>query len=112
MRTNAEEFEVLGQIMAERLNEALGPFVVLVPTLGFSEHTKRVTYDLEGREIGPWKQPAVDAVFTKSLRKHLNKGKVKELKLHINEQAFADACIEAFLDLVNKNPEQHPNWMI
>jgi len=101
MRTNAEEFEVLGRIMADRLNEAVGPFVVLVPTLGFSEHTKRMTHDIEGKETGPWKQPSVDAVFTKSLRKHLNKGKVEELNLHINEPAFADACVEAFLGLAN-----------
>jgi uncharacterized protein (UPF0261 family) len=102
MRTNADEFEVLGRIMADRLNEAEGPFVVIIPTRGFSEHTKLMTHDIEGKETGPWKQPAVDAVFAQSLRNHLNKGRVEELDLHINEQAFADACVEAFLELMKR----------
>lgn len=102
MRTNAEEFDVLGQLMAERLNEAEGPFVVMIPTGGFSEHTKRMTHDLKGREIGPWKQPAVDAVFAQSLRRHLNKGRIEEMDLHINDPAFADACIGTFLELMKR----------
>jgi uncharacterized protein (UPF0261 family) len=102
MRTNAEEFEVLGRIVAERLNAAEGPFAVLVPTRGFSEHTKRMTQDLQGRELGPWKQPAVDAVFTRSLRRHLQRGRVEELDLHVNEPAFADACIDAFLEMMKR----------
>lgn len=102
MRTNAEEFDILGRIMADRLNEAEGPFVVIIPTQGFSEHTKRMTHDLKGGEIGPWKQPTVDAVFTQSLRRHLKKGRVEELDLHINEPAFADACIAAFLELMKR----------
>lgn len=100
MRTNAAELRKLGRMIAERLNEAIGPFVVLIPTRGFSEHTKRMTHDLEGREIGPWDQPAVDAEFAKSLRKHLKKGRVEELDLHINDPAFAQACVQAFTDLM------------
>ena len=102
MRTNAEEFDVLGRIIADRLNEAKGPFVVVIPTKGFSEHTKRMTHDLKGREIGPWRQPAIDARFTQSLRRHLNKGRIEELDLHINEPPFADACVDAFLDMMKR----------
>ena len=102
MRTSAEEFDVLGRIMADRLNEAQGPFAVIIPTQGFSEHTKRMTHDLEGREIGPWDQPTIDAVFTQSLRRHLKKGRIEELDLHINEPAFADACIVAFLEMMQR----------
>ena len=102
MRTNAEEFDVLGRIMADRLNEAEGPFAVLIPTRGFSEHTKRMTHDLKGREIGPWDQPTIDAVFTRSLRRHLKIGRIEELDMHINEPAFADACIMAFLEMVKR----------
>lgn len=102
MRTNAEEFEALGRIMAERLNAAEGPFVVLIPTRGFSEHTKRMTQDVRGRERGPWKQPTVDAAFTRSLRRHLEKGAIEELDLHVNDPAFADACVDAFLDMMKR----------
>ena len=102
MRTNAEEFDILGRIMAERLNEAEGPFAVLIPTQGFSEHTKRMTHDLKGREIGPWDQPTIDAVFTRSLRRHLKIGRIEELDMHINDPAFADACIMAFLEMVKR----------
>jgi uncharacterized protein (UPF0261 family) len=102
MRTNAEEFEVLGRLMAERLNAAEGPFVVLVPTRGFSEHTKRMTQDLQGRELGPWKQPTVDAAFTRSLRRHLEAGVVEELDLHVNDPVFADACVDAFLGMMKR----------
>ena len=40
MRTNAEEFQKLGVLIAERLNAAKGPVRVLIPFEGFSEHTK------------------------------------------------------------------------
>lgn len=101
MRTNAEEFKALGRMVAERLNDARGPVTVLIPMKGYSEHTKRKTQDLEGREIGNWAQPEVDGVFSSSLQAHLKKGKLIELDLHINDAEFADACVDAFLDMVN-----------
>ncbi|HSS65332.1 MAG TPA: Tm-1-like ATP-binding domain-containing protein, partial [Gammaproteobacteria bacterium] len=105
MRTNAAELRKLGRMMAERLNQATGPFVVLVPTRGFSEHTKRMTHDLTGNEIGPWSQPAVDAEFVKSLRESLIEGQVEELDLHINDPAFAEACARCFLALMSGDTE-------
>ncbi len=100
MRTNGEEFEALGRLMAERLNAARGPVHILIPRRGYSEHTKRTTRDLEGRELGPWAQPDVDAVFAKTLAANLNRGEIRELDLHINDPAFADACAEAFLAMM------------
>lgn len=101
MRTNAEEFKVLGRMVAERLNDARGPVTVLIPKKGYSEHTKRKTQDLKGREIGNWAQPDVDGVFSSSLQAHLKKGKFIELDLHINDAEFADACVDAFLCMVD-----------
>jgi uncharacterized protein (UPF0261 family) len=97
MRTSAEEFEVLGRMVAERLNGARGPVAVLIPKRGYSEHTKRTAHDLEGRPVGPWLQPEADAAFARSLRANLKRGRVEELDLHINDPAFADACAGAFL---------------
>ena len=100
MRTNAYELNILGRLVADRLNDATGPFVVLIPTQGFSENTKKTTHSLDGREIGPWAQPDVDRVFTDSLREHLKNGRIEELDLHINDAEFADTCIAVFLDLI------------
>ena len=77
MRTNSEELEAIGDLMADRLNQSKAPFVVLIPSLGFSEHTKRKTYDLKGNEYGFWLKPEIDGVFTTALKKKLNKGGVK-----------------------------------
>ena len=99
MRTNAEECEALGRLVADRLNQAQGDFAVLIPKRGYSEHTKRQTHDLGGREIGPWDQPDVDAAFARVLGEHLKKGQIEELDLHINDREFADACVDAFVRL-------------
>jgi uncharacterized protein (UPF0261 family) len=99
MRTNAEEFETLGREMAARLNAATGPFRVLIPTVGYSEHTRRRTQDVDENEIGDWDQPETDAVFAASLAAHLKADAIETLDLHINDPAFADACVEAFLDI-------------
>ncbi len=100
MRTNAEEFEALGRLMAERLNEAKGPVAVLIPIRGYSEHTKRMVHDLEGRETGPWAQPETDGAFVESLRAHLNIGRIQEIDLHINDPDFAGECADTFLEMM------------
>jgi uncharacterized protein (UPF0261 family) len=100
MRTNADELSILGRLVAGRLNDAAGPFVVLIPTQGFSENTKKMTHSLDGREIGTWARPDVDRAFTDSLREHLKNGRIEELDLHINDAGFADTCIAAFLELI------------
>lgn len=100
MRTNAEECAALGHLFAERLNQAQGDFAVLIPKRGYSEHTKRRTHDLAGNDAGPWDQPDVDATFATVLGQHLKKGRIEELDLHINDPEFADACLDAFLRLM------------
>ncbi len=100
MRTNVEECEALGHLFADRLNQSRGEVAVLIPKRGYSEHTKRQTHDLAGREVGPWAQPDVDAVFARVLGEHLKKGRIEELDLHINDPEFADACVDAFVSLI------------
>ena len=70
MRTNAFEYEKLGKLMAERLNQAEENFVVVIPLRGFSEHTKRNTHDLGGNILGSWDRPDDDRVFYKTLKKN------------------------------------------
>ena len=102
MRSNADELAALGRAMADRLNQALGPLVVLIPTAGFSENTKRMTHSLDGRESGPWAQPDVDRAFTRALQEHLKHGRIEELNLHINDAEFADACVARFVAMMNE----------
>jgi uncharacterized protein (UPF0261 family) len=99
MRTNAEEFDRLGREFAKRLNPAKGPVRILLPLEGFSEHTKRRAQDINGRDIGPWKHPEEYRIFIDSLKAHVKGIRIDELPLHINDAAFADACVDAFLEL-------------
>ena len=100
MRTNVDEFRALGKLVADRVSAALGPVVVMIPTRGYSEHTKRMTQGLDGSEIGPWNQPKVDSVFVESLRTHLDDAKLVEYDAHINDVEFADACVDKFLVMI------------
>jgi uncharacterized protein (UPF0261 family) len=106
MRTNADEFARLGKLMADRLNDAHGPFVVMIPTRGFSEHTRRKTHDLDGNAVGSWNKPEVDRVFTDTLRANLKTGAVEELDLHISDLEFADACVAAFMEMMGTSEQR------
>ena len=100
MRTNADEYAALGQLMGERLAATKGPLRVLIPTGGWSQLVGRKTYDLAGKEIGFWSQPETDRVFVDTLRRHLPADVLAELPHHINEQAFADACVDNLITLL------------
>jgi uncharacterized protein (UPF0261 family) len=102
MRTNAEEFEKLGCEIGNRLNLAKGPVRVLVPLDGFSEHTKRRAYDLAGNDKGPWKRPEEYQLFLNSLKKQLKVTSVEQFALHVNDNAFADACVNAFVEMASE----------
>ena len=99
MRTNAEEFEKLGSEIGNRLNAAKGPVRVLVPLEGFSEHTKRRAHDLAGNDRGPWKRPEEYQLFMDSLKKQLKVAPIEEFRLHVNDTVFADACVNAFVEI-------------
>jgi uncharacterized protein (UPF0261 family) len=99
MRTNAEEFEKLGSEIGNRLNAAKGPVRVLVPLEGFSEHTKRRAHDLAGNDKGPWKRPEEYRLFMDSLKKQLKVAPIEEFALHVNDSVFADACVNAFVEI-------------
>ena len=99
MRTNAVELEELGRTMAQRLNAARGPVRVLIPLEGFSEHTKRRAQDLAGNDRGPWCRPEEYRAFADAIKSHLQAACVEELALHVNDAAFADACVDAFVGI-------------
>jgi uncharacterized protein (UPF0261 family) len=108
MRTNAEEFQKLGHEFAVRINAAKGPVRVLVPLEGFSEHTKRHAHDLQGNDMGPWKRSDHYQIFVDTLKSRLNSVRVEELPLHVNDTAFADACVGAFLEIAQDVTQRQP----
>jgi uncharacterized protein (UPF0261 family) len=99
MRTNADEFRMLGDEFAKRLNAAKGPVRILIPIEGFSEHTKRRARDLEGNDRGPWKDSNFYRAFVDTLKPQLKSATIEELPLHVNDDAFAEACVKAFVKI-------------
>ena len=100
MRTNDTEMVVLAEMFADRLNPAKGPVTVMIPKKGFSQFVDRNTSNIDGEIVGQWRKPETDRLFVETLRPKLASGRVKELDLHVNDQAFADACVEEFLQLM------------
>lgn len=94
MRTNPQEFATLGKLMGERLTAATGPVTVLIPSNGMSALMARRMTDIDGNDAGPWAQPDTDRIFVETLRRHFT-GEIRELPLHINDEAFARACVAA-----------------
>lgn len=80
VRANREEMRRVGEIMAEKLNRAKGPTVVMIPLRGFSYHNKKGDrlYDEEGNQI-----------FIQSLKAHLRDMPIVEIDAHINDPEFA-----------------------
>jgi uncharacterized protein (UPF0261 family) len=102
MRTSTEEFVALGGEFAKRVNAAKGPVRVLVPLEGFSEHTKRRAHDIDGNDRGPWKRPDDYRIFANCLKKQVIAACVEELPLHVNDRRFADACVDAFVEIAKR----------
>ncbi|MGB5564796.1 MAG: Tm-1-like ATP-binding domain-containing protein [Acidimicrobiia bacterium] len=83
VRSNAEECEELGRIVADKLNRALGPVSLFVPLRGGS------SYAVAG---GVFHDPVADAALLESLRIHLDPSvELVEMDTDINDPAFAEA---------------------
>jgi len=88
VRTNVRENRILGKTIADKLNQARGPVVVLWPSKGLS------TLDRKGR---PFWDPEADMALLKALKRHLNlRIPVIESDAYINEPEFAQAVFMAF----------------
>jgi len=101
MRTTVEENERLGEIVADKLNAALGPITVLIPLGGFSE------LDYPG---GPFWCPEADQAFVDAVRKHLRPDIPVEVSDRaVNDPEFSSRAAELLLELVNPKREQNGN---
>jgi uncharacterized protein (UPF0261 family) len=97
VKASNEEMTAVGELIAGKLSQAVGPAIVVIPTRGFSERDKpgAVFYSPEGRER-----------FTKALKGRLKPNvKVIELDVHINDRAFSEEVAKIFDALIRKGGE-------
>jgi uncharacterized protein (UPF0261 family) len=91
VRTNAEESARLGHLMASKVNAATGPTAVLLPLRGLSKYEA---------PDGPYVDPVADEALFDAIRTTLREGITwREIDANINDPAFADATVGAFLEL-------------
>ena len=94
MRTTPEENFRMGEIFAEKLNEATSPVAVYVPMKGFSE------VDAPGQ---PFWWPEADQAFLEGLQKHLRKDiEVHVLDMNVNDPEFSSAVANRLLEMLKK----------
>ncbi len=96
---NIKEWAEVAEVMAQKLNQAIGPTVVLIPTRGFFE------WDKPG---GFFHDPRGRKAFTALLKEHIEpKIKVIELDMHINDPEFSERAV-AILDDMMKGQSKAP----
>jgi uncharacterized protein (UPF0261 family) len=92
VRTSGEELRRVGELIAERLNAARGPVVVLIPTQGWSE---------VGSPGGVLHDPEANADFVMTMRERLDpRVRLHEVDLTINDPAFAELAADTILELL------------
>ena len=93
MRTTVEENKKLGEIIAEKLNRAEGPTVLMLPLKGVS------MIDAEGQ---PFYGPEEDKILFDTLRENIDRSKVEliEMDAHINDKEFALTAAKKLLELM------------
>ncbi len=95
VRTNIEENEELGRIVAGKLNQSVGPVAVYFPTRGLS---------VVSSPGGPYHWPEADAALLASLKANLRKDiPVHVFETTINDPVFADAMAKGLLEMVAAN---------
>jgi uncharacterized protein (UPF0261 family) len=98
VRTTADELRQAADVIAERLDQAKGPWTFLIPVQGWS------SLDRAGRPIH---DPDADAAFVARLKQRVARPeRVKELDLHLYTREFARAAVNEFLALVNAVPDK------
>ena len=90
MRTTADECRAIGEFIAAKLNAMRGPVRFLMPEGGVS------AIDRPGQ---PFHDPEADRVLFAAIEQSFRSGidrKLLRLPLHINDEAFADALVDAW----------------
>lgn len=93
MRTTPQENAAIGAWIVDRVNRMQGPTRLMLPLKGVS------ALDAPGK---PFHDPEADAVLFAAIRAGFVPGpdrRLIEVDAHINEQAFAQACVAAFREI-------------
>jgi uncharacterized protein (UPF0261 family) len=91
VRTTADELRQAADVIADRLDRARGPWTFLVPLQGWS------SLDKAGRPIF---DPVADAAFVARLKEKLaDRGRVREVDLHLYTPEFARVAVDEFVRL-------------
>jgi uncharacterized protein (UPF0261 family) len=99
MRTTPEECAVIGRRIAEQLNRATGPVVLVLPLRGVS------AIDAPGK---PFHDPEADAALFASLRAHAAPHvRIEDVDAHINDPAFARVLASRMLALLGRGHAVH-----
>ncbi|KOP66730.1 hypothetical protein AMS62_16920 [Bacillus sp. FJAT-18019] len=95
MRTTVEENRQLGEKIAEKLNEAQGPTVLMLPLKGVS------MLDVEGEAFHGTEE---DEMLFNTLRQRIDRKTVEliEMNTNINDQAFAVAAADKLMELMKQ----------
>ena len=91
MRTTPEECTELGRILAEKTNAYTAPSAIMIPTKAIS------VISAEGQ---PFHDPAADEALFSTIRENAT-CEVVDMDVEINNPAFARACAEKLLQLIN-----------
>jgi len=92
IRATKDEMAAIGKTLADKLNRALGPTVVLIPNKGFSPGNR------EGKALY---DPEADAAFVNVLKQNLKPSvRVVELDAHINDELFAEQAVDLLCELM------------
>ncbi|HEX6926774.1 MAG TPA: Tm-1-like ATP-binding domain-containing protein [Longimicrobiaceae bacterium] len=95
MRTTPAECAEIARRIAEKLNAARGPTVLMLPLRGVS------ALDKEG---GAFHDPEANAALFAALREHVRPPvEIVEVDAHINDPQFADAAVDRLLELLGRS---------
>ena len=109
MRTNVEESALLGQVFAQKINQAKGPSLILIPLGGFSAYDSPQgpkAINLQGGSAPrPWFWPEADRAFCQAMKENLDASRVRyhELSMHINEPSFAEMAVRELEAMLPKD---------
>ena len=94
LRTNIEENEKIGFMLAAAANEATAPVAFVLPLKGVS------MLDSPGKEF--W-DPDADKACFESIKRNLKPGiPVYEMDVNINDPVFAEKCVSLLLEFMRK----------
>lgn len=93
MRTTPDENRAIARKIAEKLNRATSPVVLLIPEQGLS------AMDQHGQ---PFHDPVADAALFDELEANLQQNahwRLVRLPVHINDRSFSETLVDTFLQL-------------